>query len=205
MKPVLYNWQGGDIYLPPIHTQVIGESVSFWWIAIAGRVIRPTLVEGNFGVILSCRFQKSTSSLQCSAEFRICRYKLVSCIINNEFERLVLTHDHQIYANLPQCHRTQKLKIVEFAPVVVRPTALWHTPCWAWWPWRRCDACWAWWSCTHQHHRPLRDVTPRGTELQTAQPYARQDHLTENNVSLIKWSSFSHLTVKCTTSYLQVQ
>ena len=32
------------IYLPPIQTRVIGESVSFWWIAIASWVIRPSLV-----------------------------------------------------------------------------------------------------------------------------------------------------------------
>ena len=29
--------------LPPIHTQVIGMLVSFWWMAIAGRVICPSL------------------------------------------------------------------------------------------------------------------------------------------------------------------
>ena len=32
-----------NIYLPPIHTQVIGESVNFWQIAIACRVICPSL------------------------------------------------------------------------------------------------------------------------------------------------------------------
>ena len=48
---------------------------------------------------------------------------LVLCKINNEFARLVLTHDHleiecgNFYeaANLPQSHRTQLQKIVEFA------------------------------------------------------------------------------------------
>ena len=33
-----------NIYLPPIHTRVIDKSASFWWIVIAGWVIRPSLV-----------------------------------------------------------------------------------------------------------------------------------------------------------------
>ena len=40
------------IYLPPTHTRVIGELMSFWRIAITGRVIRPSLARYRMVTVL---------------------------------------------------------------------------------------------------------------------------------------------------------